>query len=160
MTTLGKILGGGMPVGAYGGRADVMDAISPVGPVYQAGTLSGNPLAMACGIATLKKLRETNPYQQLADSTQRLVEGLGKAASSAGIPHTIAHVGSMFTLFFNGDPVHESLLSDAQRHQAVFAILLGHDGSRRLFAVQPIRGKLRLGRTFPRRHRRDDCRGT
>ncbi|MDA1016010.1 MAG: glutamate-1-semialdehyde 2,1-aminomutase [Planctomycetota bacterium] len=101
LTTLGKIIGGGMPVGAYGGRADVMDTISPLGPVYQAGTLSGNPLAMACGIATLQTLQSTNPYEQLERQTQRLVAGLKQAAADAGIPHSAASVGSMFTLFFN-----------------------------------------------------------
>ncbi len=105
LTTLGKILGGGMPVGAYGGRADVMDSISPVGPVYQAGTLSGNPLAMACGIATLRTLKDTNPYEQLEQATTRLVQGLDEAATAAGIPHSVAQVGSMFTLFFNPEPV-------------------------------------------------------
>lgn len=105
LTTLGKIVGGGMPVGAYGGRADVMASISPTGPVYQAGTLSGNPLAMACGIATLKTLKETNPYQQLEETTQRLAAGLSEAAKTAGIPHTMAQIGSMFTLFFNPEPV-------------------------------------------------------
>ncbi|MFQ5733868.1 MAG: glutamate-1-semialdehyde 2,1-aminomutase, partial [Planctomycetaceae bacterium] len=101
LTTLGKILGGGMPVGAYGGRADVMDSISPVGPVYQAGTLSGNPVAMACGLATLKVLKATNPYPELEETTSRLVAGLDKAAADAGLDHQTAHVGSMFTLFFN-----------------------------------------------------------
>jgi glutamate-1-semialdehyde 2,1-aminomutase len=105
LTTLGKILGGGMPVGAYGGRADVMDSISPVGPVYQAGTLSGNPIAMACGIATLNVLQELNPYAQLEKVTTRLVQGLDEAAAAAGIPHTVAQVGSMFTLFFNPEKV-------------------------------------------------------
>ncbi len=105
MTTLGKIIGGGMPVGAYGGRADVMDAISPVGPVYQAGTLSGNPLAMACGIATLKTLKETDPYAELERKTERLAAGLSEAATAADVPHTVAQIGSMFTLFFNPEPV-------------------------------------------------------
>jgi len=105
LTTLGKIVGGGMPVGAYGGRADVMRTISPVGPVYQAGTLSGNPLAMACGIATLKVLKRTNPYQRLEAETTRLVRGLEAAAAAADIPHTVAHVGSMFTLFFHPEKV-------------------------------------------------------
>lgn len=105
LTTLGKILGGGMPVGAYGGRAEVMDTISPVGPVYQAGTLSGNPLAMACGIATLETLKSTNPYDQLELQTQRLVAGLDQAATDAGMPHSLASVGSMFTLFFNPERV-------------------------------------------------------
>ena len=105
LTTLGKIIGGGMPVGAYGGRADIMRKISPLGPVYQAGTLSGNPVAMASGIATLKTLKATNPYPALATKTERLVAGLAKAAEAAGVPYTTAHVGSMFTLFFNPDPV-------------------------------------------------------
>lgn len=105
LTTLGKILGGGLPVGAYGGRADVMDSISPVGSVYQAGTLSGNPLAMASGIATLKTLKETDPYQRLEQTTSRLVQAIDEAANAAGIPHTVAQVGSMFTLFFNPQPV-------------------------------------------------------
>ncbi len=105
MTTLGKIIGGGMPVGAYGGRADIMAKVSPSGPVYQAGTLSGNPLAMSSGIATLTTLRHTNPYAALAAKTEKLCRGLSEAASSVGIPHTIPHVGSMFTLFFNPDVV-------------------------------------------------------
>jgi len=111
LTTLGKILGGGMPVGAYGGRADVMDSVSPVGPVYQAGTLSGNPLAMACGIATLKTLRETKPYDELEAMTTKLTRGLGEAASAAGIPHSVAQVGSMFTLFFNSETVTNYAIS-------------------------------------------------
>lgn len=101
LTTLGKIIGGGMPVGAYGGRRDVMSKISPLGPVYQAGTLSGNPVAMACGIATLKTLKSENPYPTLDRETKRLVEGLENAALDAGLPHTSARVGSMFTLFFS-----------------------------------------------------------
>jgi glutamate-1-semialdehyde 2,1-aminomutase len=105
LTTLGKIVGGGMPVGAYGGRAEVMRTISPVGPVYQAGTLSGNPLAMACGIATLKVLKRTNPYPRLESETTRLARGLEAAAAAADIPHTVAHVGSMFTLFFHSEKV-------------------------------------------------------
>lgn len=105
LTTLGKIIGGGMPVGAYGGRADVMAKVSPVGPVYQAGTLSGNPVAMACGLATLKVLKETNPYPRLEQETKRLCDGLSAAAKSANLPHTVAQCGSMFTLFFQGEPV-------------------------------------------------------
>lgn len=105
LTTLGKIVGGGMPVGAYGGRADVMQKVSPVGPVYQAGTLSGNPLAMACGIATLAVLKRTNPYARLETETASLSEGLRAAARTAGIPHTVAQVGSMFTLFFHAERI-------------------------------------------------------
>jgi glutamate-1-semialdehyde 2,1-aminomutase len=105
LTTLGKIIGGGLPVGAYGGRTDVMRTISPVGPVYQAGTLSGNPLAMASGLATLRTLKDLNPYLALEQATQRLCAGLGAAAAAAGLPHQIAQCGSMFTLFFNPEPV-------------------------------------------------------
>ncbi|QDU80539.1 Glutamate-1-semialdehyde 2,1-aminomutase [Polystyrenella longa] len=105
MTTLGKIIGGGMPVGAYGGRKEVMNSISPVGPVYQAGTLSGNPIAVACGLATLKTLKETNPYPALEEKTTRLTSGLKAAAEKAGLEHSLAQVGSMFTLFFNPEQV-------------------------------------------------------
>lgn len=111
LTTLGKIIGGGMPVGAYGGRADVMNSISPVGPVYQAGTLSGNPLAMASGLATLKVLKETLPYEQLEETTTRLVQGLSAAATAASIAHQVAQVGSMFTLFFNAEQVTNYTIS-------------------------------------------------
>ena len=108
LTTLGKILGGGMPVGAYGGREEIMKSISPVGPVYQAGTLSGNPLAMACGIATLRILKQTNPYPRLESLTKKLAAGLHRAATSAGIPHSVAQIGSMFTLFFKSGPVTDA----------------------------------------------------
>lgn len=120
LTTLGKIIGGGMPVGAYGGRADIMDAVSPVGPVYQAGTLSGNPLSMACGIATLSSLRDENPYPQLEKQTARLCEGLCKAATAAGLQTTINRVGSMFTLFFNPDRV-VSMVESGRNDTAKFA---------------------------------------
>lgn len=127
LSTLGKIIGGGMPVGAYGGRADIMDTISPVGPVYQAGTLSGNPLAMACGIATLTILRDANPYPALEAETTRLCEGLTAAASAAGLDHSINQVGSMFTLFFNPDPVVsmvESGRNNTDRFAAYFQGML------------------------------------
>jgi glutamate-1-semialdehyde 2,1-aminomutase len=105
ITTLGKIVGGGLPVGAYGGRADIMDHILPAGKVFQAGTLSGNPLATAAGIATLRTLRDDPPYDRLEQLAARLEAGLGDAAISAKVPHRIARVGSMLTLFFNPDPV-------------------------------------------------------
>lgn len=127
LTTLGKIIGGGMPVGAYGGRADVMDVVSPVGPVYQAGTLSGNPLAMACGLATLRTLRELNPYESLAAETRRLVAGLCDAAKAAGLPHQAAQCGSMFTLFFVDQPVNNltsALRSDTARFARYFQEML------------------------------------
>jgi glutamate-1-semialdehyde 2,1-aminomutase len=105
LTTLGKILGGGLPVGAYGGSAEIMDHLLPSGRVFQAGTLSGNPLATAAGIATLKSLRDDPPYQRLDKLAARLADGLTAAANAAGVPHTLARVGSMMTLFFNPEPV-------------------------------------------------------
>ncbi|TWU58940.1 Glutamate-1-semialdehyde 2,1-aminomutase [Rubripirellula tenax] len=105
MTTLGKIVGGGMPLGAYGGRADIMNNVLPAGKVYQAGTLAGNPVAVAAGSTTLKILKEDPPYAYLESLGDRLAAGLGKAATDAGIPHTVSHVGSMVTLFFSPDPV-------------------------------------------------------
>jgi glutamate-1-semialdehyde 2,1-aminomutase len=105
LTTLGKIIGGGLPVGAYGGRAEIMDHLLPAGKVFQAGTLSGNPLATAAGIATLKVLRDTNPYEQLRRLSTRLALGLEDAAKAAGIPCSIGWFNSMMTLFFNPDPV-------------------------------------------------------
>jgi glutamate-1-semialdehyde 2,1-aminomutase len=123
MTILGKIIGGGLPVGAYGGSADVMDMVSPVGPVYQAGTLSGNPVAMAAGIATLRTLKAENPYPRLETLSARLAEGLAEAARSAGLPHSVARCGSMLTLFFNPERVTNYTLaahSDTKRFAKFF----------------------------------------
>tara|TARA_R110002073_G_scaffold336524_1_gene534689 strand:+ start:8809 stop:10116 length:1308 start_codon:yes stop_codon:yes gene_type:complete len=105
MTTLGKIVGGGMPLAAYGGRADIMDQVLPAGKVFQAGTLSGNPVAVAAGSTTLRILKEESPYESLDKMGDRLAEGLAAAATEAGVPHQVQHVGSMVTLFFNPDPV-------------------------------------------------------
>jgi glutamate-1-semialdehyde 2,1-aminomutase len=105
LTVLGKIVGGGLPVGAYGGRADIMSKMMPAGPVFQAGTLSGNPLAMAAGLATLQELKENPPYARLDQLGQQLGEGLRQAARAAGVQHHFARVGSMWTLFFNAEPV-------------------------------------------------------
>lgn len=105
LTTLGKIVGGGLPIGAYGGRADIMDHILPVGKVFQAGTLSGNPIATAAGIATLETLRDEDPYPRLETLANQLAVGLEEAASAMDIPHTVARAGSMLTLFFNPDRV-------------------------------------------------------
>jgi len=105
LTTLGKIVGGGLPVGAYGGRAEIMNHVLPAGDVFQAGTLSGNPLATAAGCATLQLLKDEPPYELLESLSARLEAGLRQAAESAGVPHTITRVGSMMTLFFNPEPV-------------------------------------------------------
>ncbi|MFC4456639.1 glutamate-1-semialdehyde 2,1-aminomutase [Deinococcus sonorensis] len=117
----GKIIGGGLPVGAYGGRADVMDFVSPQGPVYQAGTLSGNPLAMAAGLATLRLL-EADPdvYARLDGYTLRLAEGLQAAAQAAGVIISINRIGSMLTVFFHPGPVR-SYTDAAQADTAAFA---------------------------------------
>jgi glutamate-1-semialdehyde 2,1-aminomutase len=100
LTCFGKIIGGGLPVGAYGGRREIMDHIAPVGPVYQAGTLSGNPLAMAAGIATLEEIKKPGFYETLDARTEKLVTGLREAAKNAGIDFTSNHVGSMAGMFF------------------------------------------------------------
>jgi len=106
LTTLGKIIGGGLPVGAYGGPASIMDMVAPLGPMYQAGTLSGNPLAMAAGCAQLRYLREHKEiYQKLENLSGELVAGVAAAAKAAGVPMTHNRVGSMFTWFFTPGPV-------------------------------------------------------
>jgi glutamate-1-semialdehyde 2,1-aminomutase len=105
MTTLGKIIGGGLPVGAYGGRRDIMEHIAPAGPVYQAGTLSGNPVAMTAGIAMLKVLKNKAIYEELERKAQRLADGLAEAAKRANVPIASNRVGSMMTTFFTDQPV-------------------------------------------------------
>jgi len=109
LTTMGKIIGGGLPVGAYGGPSEIMDFVAPLGPVYQAGTLSGNPLAMAAGLATLRQLRERKReiYAQLDKLAGELVSGITIAAKDSGVPVCSNRVGSMFTVFFTPGPVTE-----------------------------------------------------
>jgi glutamate-1-semialdehyde 2,1-aminomutase len=109
LTTLGKIVGGGLPVGAYGGRAEIMDHVLPAGKVFQAGTLSGNPIATAAGCATLRTLREAPPYEGLERQSARLEAGLREAAAIVRVPHQLARVGSMMTLFFASQPVTDWL---------------------------------------------------
>ncbi|MBV8384069.1 MAG: glutamate-1-semialdehyde 2,1-aminomutase [Planctomycetaceae bacterium] len=113
LTALGKIIGGGLPAAAYGSRAGIMESISPVGPIFQAGTLSGNPLAMAAGLTTLRLLRDDPPYDRLDALTARLEDGLRRVASDARVPHVVQRVGSMITLFFNPEEVHD--YDDARR---------------------------------------------
>ena len=113
MTTLGKILGAGLPVGAYGGRADIMQHVSPVGRVYQAGTLSGNPMAMAAGIAMLDLIRRYDPYPRLEQLGSMLEDGFRRAAAAANQPVWINRVGSMLTVFLTGQPVHDLATASA-----------------------------------------------
>jgi len=127
LTCLGKIIGGGLPVGAFGGRADVMDRIAPLGPVYQAGTLSGNPLAVTAGLAMLKLLREANPYEELERRGAKLERGFRDAASEAGVASTVNRVGSMVTGFFTDSPVTDwtsAKPSDTDRYGHFFRLML------------------------------------
>ncbi len=118
LTCLGKIVGGGLPVGAYGGRADVMATVAPLGPMYQAGTLSGNPLAMAAGIATLELLREPGIYDRLERLGAQLEAGLTGVFADAEVPMTINRVGSLLTVFFTPGPVRDMADASAGDHEA------------------------------------------
>src|SRR5262249_24068426 len=129
LTTFGKIIGGGLPVGAYGGTSEIMNIVAPLGPMYQAGTLSGNPLAMAAGIATLKRLREKKDeiYPQLEALSAKLVEGVAAAAKASKVPLTFNRAGSMFTWFFTVDPVTDwdsAAKSDAKAFGKFFRSML------------------------------------
>jgi glutamate-1-semialdehyde 2,1-aminomutase len=127
LTVLGKVVGGGLPVGAFGGRADIMRQMMPVGPVFQAGTLSGNPLAMASGLATLLELRDHPPYTRLEELGQKLADGLSQAAQAAGMHFQLARLGSMWTLFFNPQPVTDydvARQSDTKRFARFFCAML------------------------------------
>ena len=127
LTCLGKVVGGGLPAAAFGGRADLMRQMAPEGPVYQAGTLSGNPLAVAAGLATLARLREPGVYAALESSATRLVEGLAERAAAAGVPLTTAVVGGMFGFFFHPGPVRsfsDAREADEGRFRAFFHAML------------------------------------
>jgi glutamate-1-semialdehyde 2,1-aminomutase len=127
LTTLGKIIGGGLPVAAYGGRAELMNHIAPLGPVYQAGTLAGNPLAMAAGIATLKQLGVEGLYHRIAEQGDRLAAGLRKALADAKLPGQVHNSGSLSTLFFSDQPVRDyasAKRSNTQRYARFFREML------------------------------------
>ncbi|MBA0914444.1 MAG: glutamate-1-semialdehyde 2,1-aminomutase [Nitrospira sp.] len=127
LTVLGKIIGGGLPVGAYGGRKEIMNLIAPSGPVYQAGTLSGNPLAVSAGIETLKQLKVRGVYKKLEEKSAALAEGIGRAAKKAGIPLTQTRVGSMLGAFFTSGAVvdwNTAKLSDTKRYGQFFHKML------------------------------------
>ena len=127
LTVLGKIIGGGLPVGAYGGRKEIMDLIAPLGPVYQAGTLSGNPVAVSAGIATLTQLKTRGVYKKLEEKSAALAKGIGAAAKKAGVPLTQTRVGSLLGAFFTSDPVVDwktAKLSDTERYGQFFHAML------------------------------------
>jgi len=127
LTCLAKVIGGGLPVGAYGGKQALMEQIAPQGPVYQAGTLSGNPLAMAAGIATLQELQKPGLYEALDETSAQLAEGLAQAAADAGIPVQVDRVGSMLGMYFTDQPVHDfedAKTSDLERFTAYYQGML------------------------------------
>ena len=128
LTTLGKVIGGGMPVGAFGGSAAIMNHIAPDGPVYQAGTLSGNPIAMAAGLATLEAISAPNFFEDLTSKTAVLLKGLKEKADAAGIPFITQQAGGMFGLFFtDNDKVSsfaEVMACDADRFKKFFHLML------------------------------------
>lgn len=129
LTTLGKVIGGGLPVGAYGGRADIMALVAPAGPVYQAGTLSGNPLAMAAGIATLDAVLAPGTWDRAAGAAADLEDRLAAALRTARVPGVVQRVGTMLTLFFTGGPVRDwttAKAADTARFARVFHALLAH----------------------------------
>ena len=131
LSTFGKVIGGGLPVGAFGGRAEIMDYLAPLGPVYQAGTLSGNPIAMAAGLANLEALtgnaENKDAYAQLEERGAQLETGMKDAAKSAGVAMTFNRCGSMFCGYFTGEPVHnvaDAMKSDRERFKKYFQAML------------------------------------
>lgn len=127
ITCLGKIIGGGLPVGAYGGKKEIMQHVAPVGPVYQAGTLSGNPLAMAAGIATLKELAKPGVYETIEAKAKKLAEGVQAAAEKAGVTVSINHSASLLTVFFTGEKVDSyaaAMTSDTAKFKVFFQSML------------------------------------
>jgi glutamate-1-semialdehyde 2,1-aminomutase len=129
LTTLGKVIGGGMPVGAFGGKQEIMDYIAPVGPVYQAGTLSGNPIAMAAGLASLTELAQGNKHQQLSSATEKLAMGLKAAAERNGVSLSVNYVGAMFGFFFTEDKntittYEQATQSDGEMFKRFFHLML------------------------------------
>ena len=128
LTTLGKIIGGGMPVGAFGGKREIMEAIAPTGPVYQAGTLSGNPIAMAAGLACLTELSKAGNEEKLAEKTKTLAEGLKALAAKHNVPFVVQYVGGMFGLFFTEQPevtsFQEVMKCDAAKFNRFFHLML------------------------------------
>ena len=157
LVTLGKIVGGGLPVGVFGGKRDFMDMLAPLGPVYQAGTLSGNPLAMAAGIATvsyLKRHADRNLSQARSHIQSRRLKASPPRPARAGIPLTLNRVGSMGTWFFTPGPVTNYDEAAKSRHRRLRPLPPRHARPRRLAAAFAIRSRIRLRRAHRRRNRR------
>jgi glutamate-1-semialdehyde 2,1-aminomutase len=156
LTTLGKVIGGGLPVGAFGGRRDIMQAIAPLGPVYQAGTLSGNPVAVAAGLATLKLVQAAGFYDRLAATARALCEGLAHAAQEHGIPFSAASVGGMFGIYFRATPpasFAEVLQCDRETFNRFFHAMLAAGiylapSAYEAGFVSAAHGKAEIGRTI------------
>jgi glutamate-1-semialdehyde 2,1-aminomutase len=130
LTVMGKIIGGGLPVAAYGGKRNIMERVAPLGPVYQAGTLSGNPLAMRAGLATLPKLEAVGFYEDVNRKTQRLADGLRTALKDANVPGQVNVAGSLLTIFFTDEPVRnyaDAKKSDSARFAVFFQEMLNRD---------------------------------
>ena len=130
LTALGKVIGGGLPVGAFGGRREVMERLSPLGPVYQAGTLSGNPIAMAAGLKTLELISAPGFYDRIAARTVQLTDGLLERARAAGVPLAVNRVGGMFGLFFTDAPqvtsYAQATACNQEQFRAFFHAMLDH----------------------------------
>jgi glutamate-1-semialdehyde 2,1-aminomutase len=148
LTTLGKVIGGGLPVGAFGGRRDILEAVAPMGPVYQAGTLSGNPVAMASGLKTLELISQPGFFETLATSTRELADGLQAGATGRGIPLSTVSRGVMFGFFFSdAHPVTDFsavMASNAERFTAFFSV---HARSRHLPCALAVRKRICFSRS-------------
>ena len=155
LTTLGKVIGGGMPVGAFGGKRAIMEKIAPLGPVYQAGTLSGNPVAVAAGLATLREIEAPGFHDRLAATTASLTDGLAAAARRAGVPFAAQSVGGMFGLYFAAVDTGHLRRRDGLR-QGTLQPLLSRDARRgRVPRPVGVRSRVRVRRAHRRRHRDD-----
>ena len=152
--TFGKVMSGGLPAAAFGGRADVMERLAPLGPVYQAGTLSGNPVAMAAGLATLRAA-DQEVYRALDHNADRLAGLLAEALTDAGVPHQIPRGGNMLSVFFSETPVTDFASARASQTWRYAAVLPCAAGRGRLSAVQCLRGVVRLGGSRRQRVRPD-----
>ena len=159
LTTLGKVIGGGMPVGAFGGRRDIMEKIAPLGPVYQAGTLSGNPVAVAAGLATLKLVLGAGLLRPAHRATASLVEGLNGVAKRRGAAFSAAHVGGMFGVFFRGGPPRSFAEVMASRQGRVQPLLPRDARARRVSGAVGLRSGVRLVGARQGGNRRDGAGG-